>query len=132
MGKGYAKGEIKEINDDRTFTVEFSKTKKQRYKTPERDIRFQDPTEATRANRCKILSIVKSEIDVSPVWTPQYRQYLQIRSMKKSFQHTMQIKKKEDKFNKLSKADRDRKADDRIRENKERDAASRKPKSSLN
>lgn len=84
--KGYAKGEIKEINDDRTFTVEFTKTKKQRYKCPERDIRFQDPSEAARANRCKIWGMVNSEIDVSPVWTPQYRQYLQIRSMKKSFQ----------------------------------------------
>ena len=44
----------------------------------------------------------------------------------------MQIKKKEDKFAKLSKAERDRKAEDKIRENKERDAQTRKPKSSLN
>ena len=84
--KGYAKGVIKEINDDRTFTVEFKKSKKQRYNVPERDIRFEDAQQAQRANKCKILGIVNGEMDVTPEWTPQYKQFLQLRSMKKSFQ----------------------------------------------
>jgi len=129
--KGYAKGEIKEINDDRTFTVEFTKTKKQRYNVPERDIRFQDPSEALRANRCKILSIVNAEIDVSPVWTPQYKEYLQIRSMKKSFQHTMQLKRKENIF-KQTREERERAAAKEVEKNKMDDAVNAKSKNKSN
>lgn len=84
--KGYAKGVIKEINDNRTFTVEFSKSKKQRYNVPERDIRFADLQNCQRANKCKLLGQVIAEIDVTPEWTPQYKEFLALRSMKKSFQ----------------------------------------------
>ena len=84
--KGYAKGVIKEINNDRTFTVEFNKTKKQRYQVPERDIRFIDPQEANKANKCKIQGVITGEMDVQPQWTKQYKDYLQIRAMKISAQ----------------------------------------------
>merc|ERR1712228_714644 len=102
--KGYAKGVIAEINDDRTFTVDF--TGKQRYNVPARDIRFSDPNEAARANKCKIYGVVNGEMDVTPIWTPQYQQFLHIRSMKKSAQHTMQIKERVDIF-KQSAAERE-------------------------
>eukprot|EP00486_Rosalina_sp_Unknown_P002568 CAMPEP_0201568002 /NCGR_PEP_ID=MMETSP0190_2-20130828/8817_1 /ASSEMBLY_ACC=CAM_ASM_000263 /TAXON_ID=37353 /ORGANISM="Rosalina sp." /LENGTH=440 /DNA_ID=CAMNT_0047988641 /DNA_START=13 /DNA_END=1335 /DNA_ORIENTATION=+ len=96
--KGYAKGSIKEINNDRTFTVEFNKTKKQRYQVPERDIRFIDPQEANKANKCKIQGVVTGEMDVQPQWTKQYKDYLQIRAMKISAQNTMKLKKRVDQY----------------------------------
>ena len=89
--KGYAKGIVKEVNNDRTFTVEFNKTKKQRYQVPEKDIRFIDPNEAIRANKCKIHGVITGEMDVSPLWTEQYKDYLQIRAIKKSMQKLINI-----------------------------------------
>eukprot|EP01083_Nonionella_stella_P279158 949623_1 len=118
--KGYNKGIIKEINNDRTFTVQFNKTKKQRYKVPERDIRFENPQEAARANKCKIMGVVNGEMDVTPQWTPQYKKYLQLRSMKRAFQHTMQIKEKRNIFN-ASRAERDRDAMAKIHANRKLD-----------
>eukprot|EP01083_Nonionella_stella_P010240 29243_1 len=118
--KGYAKGEVKEINDDRSFTVQFSKTKKVRYKVPERDIRFENPQEAQRANKCKIWGMVNGEMDVTPQWTPQYSKFLQLRSMKKAFQHTMQIKERKNIFAQ-SKDERERDAMKKISANKTTD-----------
>ena len=66
--------------------MEFNKTKKQRYQVPERDIRFIDPVEANKANKCKIQGVVTGEMDVMPVWSKQYKDYLQIRAMKISAQ----------------------------------------------
>jgi len=119
--KGYSKGVIKEINNDRTFTVEFNKTKKRRYKVPERDIRFEDIQESQRANKCKIWGTVNGEMDMMPIWTKEYKQFLTLRSMQKFSQHTMKIKHKVNKFGESEEV-RQKEAERIIRLNKNMDA----------
>eukprot|EP00484_Ammonia_sp_Unknown_P020131 CAMPEP_0197035266 /NCGR_PEP_ID=MMETSP1384-20130603/13123_1 /TAXON_ID=29189 /ORGANISM="Ammonia sp." /LENGTH=435 /DNA_ID=CAMNT_0042465311 /DNA_START=22 /DNA_END=1329 /DNA_ORIENTATION=+ len=127
--KGYRRGVIKEINDDRTFTVEFDKTKKIRYTVPERDIRFLDETEKLKANKCKVQAVISSEMDISPQWTPQYKEFLQLRAMKKSVQNTMKIKEKVDIYS-LDQQKRNAIADQRVKANKEALNAAKRGKGS--
>lgn len=82
---GYAKGVIKGINNDRTYTVEFDESHQQRYQVPEKDIRFIDAQQAKKANKCKLQGIIKSEMDVQPEWNKRYQDYLQKRAMNDKF-----------------------------------------------